>query len=208
MDVTAIQGARRRRFRRLPGGGASPSLRAALFLALSTFLCGSVMAGLLFVGIWRHTASEAAHTQAVQQRDRQQLLATQRTLAGLKVELARDQLALGQARRRLARATSALVHARHVNGALTRSLSPSLQALVQTGATLARQTATIESELTALETYAQHPGAAGLDAGYLASQIRYLVGSAAAAASAAAVLVRHTQDAQAAFSTEAKPASD
>jgi len=166
------------------------------------------MAGLLFVGIWRHTASEAAHTQAVQQRDRQQLLTTQHALVGLKAELAREQAALDRARHRVARATSALVHARHVNGALTRSLSPSLQALVQTGATLARQTATIESELTALETYAQHPGAAGLDAGYLASQIRYLVGSAAAAASAAAVLVRHTQDAQAAFSTEAKPASD
>src|SRR5205085_9615896 len=84
MDVTAIQGARRRRLLRLPGGGASPSLRAALFLALSTFLCGCVMAGLLFVGVWRHTASEAAHTQAAQQRDRQQLLSTQRTLAGLK----------------------------------------------------------------------------------------------------------------------------
>ena len=76
-----------------------------------------------------------------------------------------------------------------------------LQDLVETAAALARQTATIESELKALEAYTRHPGAAGVDAGYLATQARYLIRSAAAAAAAAATLAQRTQDAQASFGT-------
>ena len=60
----------------------------------------------------------------------------------------------------------------------------------------------MESELTALETYARDPGAVGLDAGYLESQIGYLARSASAATSQAAALARHSQDAQAAVNTQ------
>jgi len=210
VDATAITVDRRRRLGRLLAGSAPPSGRAALFLAVSMFLCGCVLTGLLFVGVWRHTASQAADSQAAQQRDRQQLLAAGRTLAelkaqlvGLKAQLARNQLVLDQARTRAARAASQLVQARNVNRALTSSLAPRLDELIQAGASLARQTATMESELTALETYAQHPGAVGLDAGYLESQISYLARSAAAATSQAAALARHSQDAQATFNTQA-----
>jgi hypothetical protein len=210
VDVTAITVDRRRRFGRLLGRSAPPSGRAALFLAVSMFLCGCVLAGLLFVGIWRHTASQAADSQAAQQRDRQQLLAAERTLAelkaqlvGLKAQVARNQLALDRAKTRAARAASQLVQARNANRVITTSLVTSLQELVRAGDSLARQTATMESELAALETYARDPGAVGLDAGYLESQIGYLARSAAAATSQAAALARHSQDAQAAVNTQA-----
>jgi chromosome segregation ATPase len=209
VDVTAITVDRRRGLGRLLGG-APPSGRAALFLAVSMFLCGCVVAGLLFVGIWRHTASQAADSQAAQQRDRQHLLAAESTLAelkaqlvGLKAQLARNQLALARAKTRAAHATSQLVQARNAGRAITTSLAPSLQELIRAGETLARQTATMESELTALETYARDPGAVGLDAGYLESQIGYVARSASAASSQAAALARHSQDVQAALTAHA-----
>jgi len=208
VEVTATTLRRRRGLRGWLGGNAPPSPRAALFLAVSTFLCGCVLASLLFVGIWRHTASAEARTRAAQQSDRLHLLAAEHTLTQLKTQLAVNQRLLDDARHRADRATTALAHAhkaladtRRADRAITRSLTPRLQDLVETAAALARQTATIESELNALEAYTRRPGAAGVDAGYLATQARYLAQSAAAAAAAAATLAQRTQDAQASFGT-------
>jgi hypothetical protein len=207
VEVTAVEFERRRGLRRWLGGSAFLSVRAALFLALSTFLCGCVTAGLLFVGVWRHAATEQAQAQAAQQSDRQQLLAARRTLADLKAQLARDRRVIVHTQRRTVRAASALAQATKVNRALVGSLSPGLQELIQAAATLASQTDTMQSELNALETYLHDPGAAGLDADYLATQVRYLARSAAAASSAAVDLARHTREAQSTFSTATQSAS-
>jgi hypothetical protein len=195
---------RRGRLRRWLGGDGPPSLRAALFLALSTFLCGCVVASLLFVGVWRHTAGEAArlqaaqaHARAIQQADRQQLLAAKADLDLLKARFARNERLLTEAKRRAAQATTALARARAATRAISRTLTPRLQTVADAAAALARQTATIHSELTALETYAQQPGATGIDAGYLETQARYVARQAAAAASAAAALTQQARDAQA-----------
>lgn len=204
MDVSAVEFERRRGLRGRLGGSASLSARATLFLALSTFLCGCVTAGLVFVGVWRHAATEQANAQAAQQSVRQQLIAANHTLVDLKAQVTRDQSLIIHARRQAARAASALTHAAKLNRALVGSLSPDLQELIQAGGTLASQTDTIQSELNALETYLLHPGAAGLDAGYLATQVRYLVRSAAAASSAAVDLGRQTRKAQATFSTASR----
>jgi hypothetical protein len=214
VEVRAVEFERRHWLHRWLGGSAFLSVRAALFLALSTFLCGCVTAGLVFVGVWRHAATEQAQAQAAQQSDRQQLLAARRTLlaarstlAGLKAQLARDQRVIVQTQGRAARAASALAQAAKVNHALVGSLSPGLQELIEAAAALASQTDTIQSELNALETYVLHPGAAGLDAGYLATQVHYLARSAAVASSAAVDLARHSREARSTFSTATQAAS-
>ena len=197
MNVSAAPWGRRRAL-------APPSLRGALFLAFSTFLCGAVLAGLLFVGIWRHTAGEQAQTEAARQHDRQRLLLAQGTVERLKAQLARDEVALAQARRRAAQDAAVLDRARASSRDLTRSISRTLQVLIQTESTLATQSATIQSELRALEGYANHPGPTGLDAGYLGAQIDYLLRSAAAASSTAASLVRSSRGAATSFSGSAE----
>jgi hypothetical protein len=194
------------RLRRWFGGSASTSGRAALFLAVSMFLCGAVLASLVFIGLWRNTADEAsrvraaeAQTRAIQQTDRQRRHAAQPGLAALRTQLAHTKDVLAQARARSAETAAALAHTRASDRALVRTLTPRLQELAASATTLARQTATIQSELTALEAYAKHPGAAGLDPGYIATQASYVGRGAAAAASAAAALAQDTREAQAAL---------
>lgn len=196
------------RLRRRLRDGAPPSLRGALFLSLSTFLCGCVLASLLFVGVWRHTAGEAArsqaavaHTQAIQQRDRQQLAAATSRLEALQAQLARSRRMLTRTEHQAAATKASLTHANAASRAVIQSLAPRLQTLSGTAATLAHTIATVEAELGALATYAQNPGGAGLDAGYLETQTRYVARVAASAASAAAALAREAQDAQAAAHT-------
>ena len=200
--------ARRGRLRRWLGNGAPPSVRGAVFLSVSTFLCGCVVASLLFVGIWRHTAGEAARsraavaqTHAIQQRDRQELLAVRNRLATLQAQLARSRAALGRTEHRAAATKASLLRANVATRAVVVSLEPKLQTLSGTAATLAHTIATIEAELGALATYAQNPGGAGLDAGYLETQTRYVARVAASAASAAAALAQDVRDAQAAAHT-------
>jgi hypothetical protein len=206
VELTTMTFDRRGRLRRWFGGNGPPSARAALFLAVSMFLCGSVLASLLFVGLWRHTADEAsrvreaeAQTRAIQQTDRQRLLAAQVDLTALRTQLARNKQVLAKVRARAAETAAALAHSRSVDRALVQALTPRLQALAESATALARQTATIQSELTALEAYAQHPGATGVDPGYLATQASYVGRGAAAAASAAAALAREAGEAEAAL---------
>ena len=199
MDASEVRWDRRRWWRRERGRGAPPSLRGALFLASSTFLCGAVLAGLLFVGIWRHTASEQVQTEAARQHDRHQLLVAHQAVVRLRAQLAQDDAALARAGHRAAQEAAAVSHARSLNRALTQSMSRTLQELIQTETTLASQSARIESELQALEGYTNHPGATGLDAGYLTAQIDYLLRSAAAASSTAADLLRSSRGAATSF---------
>lgn len=206
MEVTAVKLEGRRGLRRWLGGSGVLSTRAALFLALSTFLCGCVTAGLVFVGVWRHAATEQAQAQAARQSDRHQLQAARRalettshTLSGLRAQLTRERSVVVQTRARAAHATSELARNAKAGRALVASLSSDLQELVQAAATLGTRIDTMQSELNALETYAHQPGSAGIDAGYLATQVHYLAQSAAVASSAAVELARKTREAQSTF---------
>jgi hypothetical protein len=180
-----------------------PSARSVLFLCVSTFLCGCVVAGLVFVGVWRHTAGAEADARAAQESNRRQFVETQQELAAVKASLAHSRQLLVRARRQAAQSAGALTRTRAANTALIRSLGPGLQELTQAATLLGRQLTTIESELTALGNYAQHPGAAGLDPGYVAGQAAYISHAAEAAAAGATALVRHAADAQAALGTGA-----
>ena len=183
----------RRLTRWLTGDGAPPSLRAQLVLLLSAFLLGCVVAALLFVGIWRHTAAEGARVRTAQLADRRHLAAAQRQLALAQAELTRERTTLAAARKRAAELAATVTRTR----AAGRALTPRLQGIAAAAATLEHDTSRLQSELATLRTYVRNPGAAGLDSGYLLTQARYVVDSAHAAAAAAATLSTQARDAQA-----------
>lgn len=171
---------------------------------VAAMLCGAALSGLLFVGVWRQTAGEAASSKAAQRTDRLALLASRRAVAALSAKLAHEEAMLARASRAGATTTASLSRARvalsQAQAALARTKAADAAALDSAKArasslgsdanAIARATATLRSELTALETYAQNPGPTGIDPGYLANQVRYLEASAAAAASAATDLAR------------------
>lgn len=176
MDVTELIRGRRR--------GVvveRPSLRAQLLLVVSAFLCGTVLASLLFVGIWRHTAADGARAHTTELLAQRRLAAARHRLADVNTSLVHTRALLAAATRRTTRARGALEAERATNAAMAHRL-PSLTASAHS---LASQLATLESELRSLETYAEKPGPAGLDSGYLGAQIHYLSSSARTAAAAA-----------------------
>ena len=204
--ATGLELARRGRLRHWLHSDAPASRGAQVFMFVAALLCGAALSGLLFVGVWRHTAGEAAQSQAARADDQRALQASRRENASLNESLANEQallasanrahksalVALALARSALARAQSALAQSRSellrtkaADAAALRAATARASALSTDANALARASATLDSELTALETYAQNPGPTGIDPGYLANQVRYLEASAAAASSAA-----------------------
>jgi hypothetical protein len=211
--ATGFDLARRGRVRDWLRGDAPASKGAQAFMFVSAMLCGAALSGLLFVGVWRHTAGEAASSKAAQRSDHRALETSRQAVTALAVKLAHEQALLARTARAraataatLARARDALTQAQaalaHSQTALTRTKTADAAKLdaanartanlIDQASTLARTTATLRSELTALEGYAQNPGPTGVDPGYLANQVRYLEASAAAAASAASDLARRS----------------
>lgn len=182
--------------RALVRGYAPPSPRAQIALVTAAFVCGAVLAGLLFVGIWRHTAAEGARAQASGAVERRRAAAARRTAARLRLRLSHDEALLRTARTQLAQASRALASARAAQAALARELPPRLKSIAGAGAGLAHDTSTLESELTTLRQYLAHPGPGGLDPNYVASQAHYLAGSARTATADAAALAQAAQGAQ------------
>jgi hypothetical protein len=202
--ATGFHLARRGRVRDWLRGDAPASKGAQAFMFVSALLCGAALSGLLFVGVWRHTAGEAASSKAAQRTDHRALAISRRTIASLTAKLEHEQArlaksrsagaattaALARARRSLAQAETVLAHTKASDAAALDSANARAAGLGTDATAIARATATLRSELTALETYAQNPGSTGIDPGYLANQVRYLEASAAAAASAAFDLAR------------------
>jgi len=202
--ATGFDLARRGRVRDWLRGDAPASKGAQAFMFVSAMLCGAALSGLLFVGVWRHTAGEAASSKAAQRTDHRALAASRRTIVDLTAKLAREQLvlarassagaattaALARARGSLAQAQAALAHTKTADATALDAANARAAGLGTDATAIARATATLRSELTALQTYAQNPGPTGIDPGYLANQVRYLEASAAAAASAASDLAR------------------
>jgi len=180
-------------------GTGPPSLRAQILLVASAFLCGTVLAGLLFVGIWRHTADDGARAQASQRASQQQLTAARRRLATLEAELARTKGLASAAATRAARDHTALLRQTKESAALARSLGPRLAALTSSAHSLSSQLTTLQSELKALGSYIAQPGATGIDAGYLAAQVQYMTSAAKSAVDGAAVISQRATDAGAAL---------
>jgi hypothetical protein len=163
-----------------------------LLLIGLAFLLGCVAAGLLFAGIWRHTATDGARAHEGQLSAQRRLGAARRELSIVQAQLVRTRSTLVAAERRGARSRSTLARVERSDGALRRALVQRLQTLAATAGTLAHQNAALQSELRAFDAYVRNPGAAGMDSGYLLSQVHYLESSAQTAAAAAATLARDT----------------
>lgn len=205
--MTQIASGRRRGVRRwLAGVSAPPSLQAQLVLMISALLLGGVLASLLFVGIWRHTAADGQRARAAQLADRQQLLATQRKLASLEAGRASKRAALAKARLGQAAAAAELTQLRRLHRTVGDSLRPQLQALTGTTGTLAHDTSTLKSEIAALRAYLKSASPTGADSGFLDAQIRYLVASTESANAAVSRLEQQTQEAQVAAAKLRQPA--
>jgi hypothetical protein len=165
---------------------APPSPRAQILLVLSAFLCGTVLAGLLFVGIWRHTAADGVRARSAQAAEHRLLRAAQRRTTSLTATLASEH-------RRADRATAALAAERRRLTALGRAVPPKLDTLASSARKLTSQLATLQSELRALETYVQ---GGAVDPGYVDAQAQYLVTSTRSAAAAASAILRDVEDVQ------------
>jgi hypothetical protein len=176
-------------------GTAPPSLRAQILVIASAFLCGTVLAALLFVGIWRHTAADGARAQASQHISQQQLTAARRRIAALQAELTQTKDLAAATAARAARDHAALTRETAANAALARSLGPRLAALTSSAHSLSSQVTTLQSELKALGSYIAQPGATGLDAGYLAAQVQYMMSAAKSAVDEAAAISQRATDA-------------
>jgi hypothetical protein len=176
-------------------GAAAPSLRAQILLIASAFLCGTVLAALLFVGIWRHTAADGARAQASQRVSQQQLTASRHRIAALQAELAQTKELATATAARAARDHAALTRESAANAALARTLGPRLAALTSSAHSLSSQLTTLQSELKAVGSYLAQPGATGIDAGYLAAQVQYMTSAAKSAVAEAAAIAQRATDA-------------
>lgn len=180
---------------------APPSLRAQVLLVASAFLCGTVLAGLLFVGIWRHTADDGARAHASQLASQRQLTAARHTIATLNATLTRSKQAAASAASLAARRRTALAREVRSNAALARALPPRLATLMSSAHALESQLTTLQSELKTLASYVNAPGATGLDAGYLAAQIEYMTSAARTASGTAASISQKATEAGASLSS-------
>jgi septal ring factor EnvC (AmiA/AmiB activator) len=190
----------------LTGAGAPPSLQAQLVLMISALLLGAVLTSLLFVGIWRHTAADGERARAAQLAGTQQLHATQRKLAAVEAELASDRAALARIRAGRTAAAAELATLRRLHRSVERSLGPPLQGLTGTTGALAHDTSALRSEIAALRAYLASASPAGVDMGFLDTQIKYLAASTESANVAVSRLEQQTQAAQAAAAKLGKPA--
>lgn len=187
-DVTTIRRPRlkERLTRTLRERSGPPSLRAQLVLIGAAIMLGAVLSGLLFVGVWRHTAAESDTAKAAQVTTSRELHAARAQLAAIKDELAAAQAALAHSRAHATSVQHALNAARTANTRAASALAPPLAAVAENGAAVQHQLAKLHSELSTIGTYLGNAGATGIDPAFVEAQVRYLTTSASAAEQAAA----------------------
>jgi hypothetical protein len=181
-EITAVRSGVRHRVRTaIAHRSGPPSLGAQLALTAGAFLLGAVIAGLLFVGAWRHTAAEGDVARAEQHEVAQRL-----QIATAKVEtLAR---AAAAARADAARAAQRVRTTRERLGALDRrdrrvasGVAAGADGLAGAAADLERRTTKLRSALASISDYLA--GGSAVDPAFVQAQIRYVMASAAEAGS-------------------------
>jgi chromosome segregation ATPase len=202
MDITEItdvrSGLARRLGRALTERSGPPSLRAQLVLLLSAFLLGGVATGLLFVGIWRHTAAEgdAARTQQLQAARR--LHAVNTKLAALTTDLQAAQARVAHASRDLRATRTELASLRRREARLTPALAAHVDGVVDNAAAVAHRTTKLRTALSSIAAYLHDASANGVDPAFVETQVRYVIASTSAAESSAAAVSADAARAQAA----------
>jgi hypothetical protein len=197
-EITAIRsGIRAHLHRWIARPVAPPTLRALVALLLSAFLLGGVLAALLFVGVWRHTAAEGDRARSAQLESRRALHAAQIRLTRSEREFARAEASLAKLRGERRRLGRELNRRRGVDSRLAASLPPRLQSISANAGAVAQKTAKLGSALATLRDYLRNASATGVDAAFLAAQVGYLIGSAGAMRATASQLAAEAQSAQA-----------
>jgi hypothetical protein len=197
-DVTTIRRPRlkERLARTLRERSGPPSLRAQLVLIGAAILLGAVLSGLLFVGVWRHTAAESDTAKAAQAATIRELSAARARLTAIKSELTAAQAALARSRAHALSLQRALNGARNTNARAASALASPLAAVIDNGAAVQHQLAKLHSELSTIGTYLGNAGATGIDPAFVEAQVRYLTTSASAAEQAAATVSHQAAVAQ------------
>lgn len=190
-----------RRPRALAGRSGPMSMRAQVALVGSAFLLGAVASGLVFVGVWKHTAAQGDAASAVAAATKRQLHGTQATLGRTQSELARARTTLRALRTAAAASTARAAQAEaQLRSARTGALPALGDAASQAGA-VARRSAQLRSALSTLREYLRS-SPAGVDPAYVATQVDYLIQSNNAVAAGAAAV---EQSAEAARTAVAQP---
>jgi hypothetical protein len=172
---------------------------------VSVFLLGGVLSALLFVGVWRRTASDENRARAAQLALGQELHTTRATLARTTAQLAAARATAAKARTERTQLAGELASLKHLNGRVATSLPPRLQAIATTAEILTRQSAKLETALTTLSDYLKNAAATGVDPAFLAAQVRYLASTTAASRAAASALLGQARQAQATTATLRRP---
>jgi chromosome segregation ATPase len=198
-EITAVRTSLARRLARpLRERSGPPSLRAQLVLMLAAMLLGAVLAGLLFVGVWRHTATEGDAARAAQLATKQQLRTAQIQLKSARAQLVTASAATRHVRAQLHVAQAQGAALRKQNTRAAARLAAPVGSLVASGASLQHQLSKLSSELSTIQTYLTAATATGVDPAFISAQVKYLQTSAGAAEQAASALAQQAARAQAA----------
>jgi hypothetical protein len=198
-EITAVRSGPLGRMRaRLGEATPPPSLRALIALVASAFLLGGVLAALLFVGVWRHTAAEGDRAREAQRASRVALQTARSDLADSERELADARSALAKLRSDRRALTRDVATLSRVNSRAAASLPPRLQAIAQYTDALAHDAAKVASALATLDDYVGRASPDGIDPAFLAAQVEYLSGPTTRTRSAVASLAEQVRAAQAA----------
>jgi chromosome segregation ATPase len=198
-EITAVRTSLAQRLARpLRERSGPPSLRAQLVLVFAAMLLGAVLAGLLFVGVWRHTASESDAARAAQLATKQQLRSVQTELKAARAQLATANTATRRVRAQLHVAQAQRAALRKANTRAAARLGAPIGSLVGNGGALQHQLSKLSSELSTIQTYLTASTATGVDPAFIAAQVKYLQSSAGSAEEAATALAQQAARAQAA----------
>jgi hypothetical protein len=172
-------------------------VRAQIALTVSAFVLGGVLSGLLFVGVWRHTAAEGDRARQAQAESRLTLKRAEEQLAVSQQQLAASRAAVRALAARRTLLTRELAALRTHDAAARASLGPRLRAIAGGADALTRESAKLDSALATLDDYIRNATGAGVDPAYLAAQVAYLRGATGRAKAAASELVGQAAQAQA-----------
>lgn len=202
VEVTEITAVRNGLAQRIAGSlrerSGPPSLRAQLVLLVAAMMLGAVLSGLLFVGVWRHTATEGDAARAAQLATKQQLRTVQTELKTARAQLLAASTATRRVRAQLHVAQTQRAALRKQNTRAAVRLRAPIGSLVDNGGALQHQLSKLSSELSTIQTYLNAATATGVDPAFIAAQVKYLQTSAGAAEQAASALAQQAARAQAA----------
>jgi len=184
--------------RRLGHRPAAPaSLRAQIVLTVSALLLGGVLGALLFVGVWRRTATEGDRARAAQIQSSQALRTAHARLVRAEAESKTARAALAELRTEHSALATQLAKLQRTDNRVGTSLPPHLQSIGTEAGVLSREVAKLGTALTTLSDYLQNASATGVDPAFLDAQVRYLIGSTTTAQATVATLAAQAQQAQA-----------